>query len=299
MKRILITGADGFTGRYLQERLALDGHELHGLLHRASGKHHPQLHATHFADLCDQSAIKEIVERIKPERVVHLAAATFAASDDFGALYNTNIVGTQNLLGALANATRAPEAVVVASSAAVYGNQRGGSIDETMAPDPANAYGVSKAAAEMVSRTFADRLPIITVRPFNYTGRGQPEKFIIPKIIAHARSRSAVIELGNINVARDFADVRAVVDIYSRLLDHSGAVGGVFNVCSGKAHALSEVLAIVEGISGHHMSVKVNPAFVRANDIRCLQGDRSRLEAVIGQLAIPSLEDTLVWMLEE
>lgn len=283
----------------MQERLARDGHELHGLFHYASNGHHPQLHATHVADLRDRFAIKEIVERVQPERVVHLAAVSFVASDDLGALYNTNLVGTHNLLEALANTARAPEAVLLASSAAIYGNQRGGLIDESMAPDPANAYGVSKAAAEMLSRTFAYRLPIITVRPFNYTGRGQPDKFIIPKIIAHARSRSTVIELGNIDVARDFSDVRAVVEIYTRLLDHPGAVGGVFNVCSGKAHALSDVLAMVEEISGHHMSVRVNSAFSRVNEIRCLRGDRSRLEGVIGQVAMPSLGDTLAWMLEE
>ncbi|KUO51814.1 MAG: GDP-mannose 4,6 dehydratase [Sphingomonadales bacterium BRH_c42] len=298
MKRILITGANGFTGQHLLERLARDGHELHGLLHRASDAASPQLHEAHVADLRDLPVLKEVIERVRPDRVVHLAAIAFVAHGDPAELYSTNILGTRNLLQALASARRQPEAMLLASSANVYGNRREGVLEESMEPEPANDYGISKVTCELLARLYADHLPIITVRPFNYTGRGQSEQFIIPKIVAHARSRSPVIELGNIDVARDFSDVRAVVDSYARLIDEPGSIGGVFNVCSGEAHSLADVIGMVERLSGHHMTVTVNPAFVRADEVKTLRGSRSKLENTIGKLAMPPLEETLSWMLD-
>lgn len=295
MARILVTGANGFTGQHLLERLARDGHELHGLVH--DGSETALLRAAHVADLRDLPAVQDVISRLQPDSVVHLAAIAFVAHGDAAELYNTNILGTRNLLQALATAARRPDAVLLASSANVYGNRREGVLDESLPPEPANDYGITKLTCEMLARLYADRLPIITVRPFNYTGRGQGEQFIIPKIIAHAKARAPVIELGNIDVARDFSDVRAVVDSYARLLDTPAAIGGLFNVCSGKARSLGEVIALVEHLSGQHMDVTVNPAFVRADEVKTLCGSRARLESVIGPLAMPSLRDTLAWML--
>lgn len=298
MKRVLITGANGFTGKHLLERLALEGHVLHGLVHRAEDEADPRLYATHVADLRDLSAVRTVIAEVQPERVVHLAAIAFIAHGDPAELYSTNIVGTRNLLEALAGPDTRPEAVLIASSANVYGNRREGVLYESMEPEPANDYSISKVTCELLARLYAERLPIITVRPFNYTGRGQSEQFLIPKIVAHARSRSPVIELGNIDVARDFSDVRTVVECYTRLLSEPKAIGGLFNVCSGQAHSLAKVISMVERLSGHHMKVTVNPAFVRANEVKTLRGSRSLLESIIGPVTMPSLEDTLGWMLD-
>lgn len=299
MKRILITGAQGFTGLHLLDRLSGEGHELHGLVHQPAPVRHAALHQEHVADLRDLPALESIIAQVKPDQVIHLAAIAFVAHGDAGELYGSNILGTRNLLQALANAPRRPDTVLLASSANVYGNRREGVIDETMPPEPANDYGITKLTCEMLGRLFADRLPIITVRPFNYTGRGQSEQFIIPKIVAHAKARKPVIELGNIDVARDFSDVRAVVDSYARLLAAPQAIGGVFNVCSGAAHALREVIDLVSKLSGHSMEIRVNPAFVRADEVRTLCGSRKRLESVIGAVSVPSLEQTIGWMLND
>lgn len=298
MARVLITGAAGFTGQHLLERLAGDGHSLHGLVHEATGNAIPLLESEHAADLRDLAAVTRVIEEVRPDRVVHLAAIAFVAHGDAGELYSSNILGTRNLLHALAGAAKRPEAVLVASSANVYGNRREGILEESLQPEPANDYGVTKVACETLARLYADRLPIITVRPFNYTGRGQSEQFIIPKIVAHAVARKPTIELGNIDVARDFSDVRSVVDAYARLLASPQAIGGLFNVCSGEARSLAEVIALVERLSGHKMDVQVNPAFVRADEVKSLCGSRARLEEVIGTVAMPSLEETLRWMLD-
>ena len=298
MKRVLITGANGFTGRYMLERLAREGHLLHGLVHSAEGEADSRLCAAHAADLRDLPALRAVIAQVQPERVVHLAAIAFVAHGDPAELYSTNILGTRNLLEALAGAETRPEAVLIASSANVYGNRREGVLDESMEPEPSNDYGISKVTCELLARLYADRLPIITVRPFNYTGRGQAEHFIIPKIIAHVQSRSPVIELGNIDVARDFSDVRAVVDVYARLLEEPAAIGGLFNVCSGKALSLAEVITMVARLSGHHLAVTVNPTFVRANEVKSLLGSQARLESTIGAVAMPPLRETLGWMLD-
>lgn len=297
MARILVTGANGFTGRHLIDRLARDGHELHGLVHCEVEEGQGLLEATHVADLRDLPALARVVANVRPDKVVHLAAISFVAHGDASELYGANIFGTRNLLQALATAGYPLGAVLLASSANVYGNRREGVLDESLNPEPANDYGVTKLSCEMLARVYADRLPIITVRPFNYTGRGQSEQFIIPKIITHAKARCDTIELGNIDVARDFSDVRAVVDSYTRLLDTPAAIGGLFNVCSGEAYTLGEVLDLTAELTGHRMNVTVNPAFIRPDEVRTLCGSRARLEAAIGDLAMPSLKDTLAWML--
>lgn len=297
MARILITGANGFTGLHMLRRLARDGHELHGIVRGGATDCLPMLATCHEADLCDYAPLAKVVADVRPQKVVHLAAIAFVPHSDAARLYATNIIGTRNLLQALANADERPSAVLIASSANVYGNRRNGILSEELAPAPANDYGVTKAACEMLAQIYADRLPVVTVRPFNYTGVGQSEDFIIPKIVAHARDRRPVIELGNIDVARDYSDARTVVDCYARLLDAPAAMGGVFNVCSGQARSLAEILAMVEAQSGHQMAVRINPALARADEIRSLCGSRARLESVIGPVTMPPLSETIAWML--
>jgi nucleoside-diphosphate-sugar epimerase len=150
----------------------------------------------------------------------------------------------------------------------------------------------------MLCRLFADRLPLIVTRPFNYTGVGQSLRFLIAKIVDHARRRSPRIELGNMDVARDFSDVRTVVDAYARLLEASAAVGGTYNICSGEMVSLRNVIDDVERLTGHGMEAVVNADFVRANEVISLCGDPSRIESVIGSLARIPLEQTLRWMLD-
>jgi nucleoside-diphosphate-sugar epimerase len=297
--RTLITGAAGFTGRYLARLLADQGHEVHGLGQAKPEEPVPGLLSFHSADLAQPQELERAIAEVRPDNVVHLAAIAFVAHGDVDEMYRTNIVGTRHLLDALARSSQAPGSVLVASSANIYGNARAGVLDESVPPSPANDYGVTKASMEQVASLYRERLPIIIVRPFNYTGRGQSPNFLIPKIVSHARKRAVEIELGNLDVARDFSDVRTVVDAYARLLAAEKAVGGTFNVCSGRATSLGEVLDMVRRISGHDLQVRVNPAFVRPDEVRSLSGSAARLESVIGPTERRPLEDTLRWMLEE
>ena len=297
MARVLVTGGAGFTGRYLSEALIKSGHEVHVLVHAAVEPSSRGLCTMHVADLLDQQAVKAVVKAVCPELAVHLAAISFVAHGDVGEMYRTNIVGTKNFLDALSDSDVGPKSVLVASSANIYGNSRGGVLNELTPPCPVNDYGVSKVAMELVAHLYQAKIPLTIVRPFNYTGVGQPENFLIPKIIAHARKREPVIELGNLDVARDFSDVRSVVETYTTILDKPELVGGTFNVCSGRAVTLREILLEVEALTNHKMEVRINPAFVRANEVRSLSGSAFSLESVIGPLPHISLRDTLSWML--
>jgi len=294
MKRALITGIKGFTGQYVAAELAQHGWEVWGI-----GSHDEAGDARYRrVDLADAAGLRAVVAEVQPDAVVHLAAIAFVGHGDADAFYTVNLIGTRNLLLALAACSKKLECVLLASSANVYGNVTEGVLSEATPPNPANDYAVSKLAMEYMARLWMDKLPIVIARPFNYTGIGQTESFLLPKIVGHFRRGAEVIELGNLDVWRDFSDVRAVAQAYRRLLETCPS-GETVNVCSGKAHSLREVIAVAEGVCGRSIQVQVNPAFVRASEVKTLCGDATKLRSVIGEWATPPLEDTLRWMLEQ
>jgi GDP-6-deoxy-D-talose 4-dehydrogenase len=296
-KRALVTGIAGFTGRYVAEELALAGYEVFGTTTPGSATAANVI----GVDLLDRDGLAAAVREVMPDVVVHLAAIAFVAHSDVEQIYRVNVVGTRNLLEALAGAPHKPSAVLVASSANIYGNTDVAVIHEDVPAAPANDYAVSKLAMEYMARLWMDRLPIVLARPFNYTGVGQAENFLLPKIVAHFRRKEARIELGNLHVWRDFSDVRLVAAAYRHLLAAApagDAAQRVFNVSSGKAYSLGEVLDMMAAIAGYRIDVHVNPAFVRANEVERLTGDNRRLQAVVGAIEPPPLADTLRWMYE-
>lgn len=289
--RALITGVCGFTGRYLAKELQSVGYQIFGI---TQGREVPE-EGVFDADLCDHDDIRHLVNEIRPTAVIHLAAVSFVPYSEADAIYRVNIVGTRNLLEALAGLPSPPRSVLLASSANIYGNADVPVIDETVTPAPANDYAVSKLAMEHMARLWMDRLPITITRPFNYTGVGQGTSFLLPKIVDHFRRRAPEIELGNLDVARDFSDVRTVTAAYRRLIEVAPA-GETFNVCSGTAHTLSDVLRMMADIAGYKIAVKVNPAFVRANEVKQLLGTCAKLTQRIGPLPTIPLAETLRWM---
>lgn len=289
--RALLTGCHGFTGRYVVQELQASGFEVVGLAHDAD----PPADGILRANLLDRDAVRRIVAEVRAQAVVHLAAISFVAHGDADEIYRTNIVGTRNLLEALADAVVKPRIVVLASSANIYGNAKVEPITEATPPAPANDYAVSKLAMEYMARLWMERLPITLVRPFNYTGVGQGENFLIPKIVAHFRRGERVIELGNTDVARDFSDVRDVAHAYAAIVAKAPA-GETINICSGVAHTLDQVLGMMSEIAGYAIEVRVNPAFVRTNEVKRLVGCNARLYELTGSALSTSLRETLRWM---
>jgi nucleoside-diphosphate-sugar epimerase len=293
MPTALITGLRGFTGHYLAAELEAAGYRVCGTVHHDGSGAAGEL----VTDLCDREAVRGMVAEVRPDVVAHLAAISFVAHGDAEAIYRTNVVGTRNLLQALGECDKTPRAVLLASSANVYGNAPVDPITESTPADPANDYAVSKLAMEYMARLWMQKLPIVMVRPFNYTGVGQAPHFLLPKIVDHFRRGAQEIELGNLDVARDFSDVRTVVAAYRRLIELAPA-GETFNVCSGRAVSLQEVLERMAAIAGYRIRVTVNPAFVRENEVKRLRGSNAKLTGAVGALDPIPLEQTLRWMFE-
>ncbi|PFH30396.1 MULTISPECIES: NAD-dependent epimerase/dehydratase family protein [Burkholderia] len=297
-RRAFVTGLTGFTGRYMAQRLEAAGYDVWGTV--TPGATPPDDPA--FAnctllpvDLLDANAMRAAAADARPDAVVHLAARAHVARDEPSQTYAVNIVGTRNLLAALAGLDRRPSAVLLASSANVYGNSTAGVLDERIAPAPANDYAVSKLAMEYAAKLWADRLPIVIARPFNYTGVGQDDAYLLPKLVSHYARNAPRISLGNLDVSRDFSDVRDVTAAYLKLLEAAPA-GETFNVCSERAYSLKEVLAMLSRIAGYVIDVTIDPRFVRHNEVKRLSGSRDKLRRAVGELPATPLDETLRWM---
>ncbi len=280
MKRLLITGANGFTGQHLSALAERSGFEVFSL--RSS--------------LTDPDALVDEVSAVRPTHVAHLAAISAVTHADQEAFYKVNLFGSLNLLEALKPLSTRLEKVLLASSANVYGNTDVELISESVSPRPINHYAMSKLAMEHMAMTYADSLPVVISRPFNYTGVGHDNRFVIPKIVEYFKRGASEIELGNLDIYREYNDVRMVCVAYLKLLS-DGRSGEIYNICSGYAHSLREVIASVENISNRKILVKVNSVFIRANEVYKLAGNPGKLKAAVGELPGVRLEETLKWML--
>ena len=262
--KLLVTGANGFTGQYLCSLASKAGYEVVKLK----------------ADLLDREALQDEVLYVQPDLVVHLAAISFVASPDKISFYAVNVIGTTNLLDAILKLPKAPFKVLPASSANVYGNCEISSIGENVVPNPINHYAASKLAMEKMALTYSDKIPIVIARPFNYTGSGQHINFIIPKLVSHFLDKKVSISLGNINVEREFNDIDMVCEYYLILIKY-GVSGEAYNVCSGNTYSLATVIELLSEMTGQVISVNVSKDLVRSNEVINLCGDPYKLEKLI------------------
>jgi len=262
--RLLVTGAEGFTGKHFFLSAVKAGYEVFGLQ----------------VDLLNYKALETEVLTVRPDVVVHLAAVSFVGGSDKSAFYSVNVVGTTNLLDAILKLPRAPTKVLLASSANIYGNSDISPIAESATPNPINHYAVSKLAMEKMALTYSDKIPIVITRPFNYTGYGQHTNFIIPKLVSHFVDKKSSIFLGNINVEREFNDIDMVCEYYLILIKY-GVSGENYNVCSGKTYSLATVIELLSELTGQVISVNVSKDLVRSNEVINLCGDPYKLDQLI------------------
>ena len=277
--KILVTGADGFTGQYFTILATNMGHVVVPLK----------------ANLNDIKSLNDEVLSVAPDAVLHLAAISFVGHENDEEFYRVNVIGTTNLLNSIALLMPNKPRVLIASSANVYGTPVIEAINESVNPAPINHYAASKLAMEFMVKTWFDQLPIVITRAFNYTGVGQHENFLVPKIVAHFKRGDKIIELGNLDVSRDFSDVRDIVSAYLDLLK-SDSRSLIVNVCSGKTVSLHEVIQKMNSIAGYEIEVRVNPAFVRSNEIAKLCGNNDYLKSLIGYSPKYSFYQTLLSM---
>lgn len=262
---VLITGEEGFTGQHLAQHLRTHGHTAVPLV----------CDLTNSTDI--GRALSSAPKGAAGFAVVHLAAIAHVAHHDAAEFYRVNTVGTQNLLDALSGLATAPQMVVLASSANVYGNCPNLPITEETPPAPVNHYAMSKLAMELLSRNYTSRLPITITRPFNYTGEGQHISFVIPKLVHHFAHKLPRISLGNLDVFREYNDIHTVCESYRHLIE-AGPAPGVFNLCSGTTHALRDIIDMLGEITGHHPAIDFDPALARQHEVARLYGSPAKLD---------------------
>jgi GDP-4-dehydro-6-deoxy-D-mannose reductase len=311
--RVLITGADGFVGRYLAAYLADEGVEVLGLdLRPAAGR--PPWDRCQYGecDILDRENVCFHVQGFRPDYVFHLAAqsSVHRSWEDPALTYDIALTGQSNLFEALRESGLAAR-VHVACSAEEYGK-----VEEDELPiredhplRPASPYALSKVMQDFHAVFCHQAYGIETVitRAFNMIGPGQSPEFVVSDFArqiaeAEAGLREAVMRVGNLEARRDFSDVRDLVGAYW-LLVREGKAGEAYNVCSGSDRSIAEVLDLLLSMSGTSIKVEVDPDRLRKADIPVLRGDSGKMRELTGWapgLTLEqTLEDVLDWWREE
>jgi GDP-4-dehydro-6-deoxy-D-mannose reductase len=301
---ILITGAAGFAGSHLIELLAADGNDVIGW-HRPGGSAPAVLAGAHWeaVDLLDPIAVRAAIERGRPSTVYHCAGAAHVgrAWNSTTQTFEVNVRGTHHLLEALA-AAGLSSVVLIPSSAMIYRPQED-PLDEDAPVLPPNPYGLSKLAQErLASLAMADGLDVRVGRAFNHVGPRQDPSFAasgFAKQIAEieAGRRQAEIVVGNLEARREATDVRDTVRAYRAIVEH-GKKGRHYNVSSGRAYAIGDILERLLAKARVGVQVRVDPSRLRPNDVPVLVGDPARLRDELGWTPQIPLERTLTDVLE-
>lgn len=259
--KILLTGAEGFTGRHFAGEALSRGFEVDCLQ----------------SNLLDPvNALAQELQTSSPDFLLHLGAASFVADKQIEKIYDTNVMGTINLLQAVTELEKKPKKIVVSSNANIYGNTTNSPISEEQPSAVQNHYAASKAAMEQALLVYGQSLPLVVARPFNYTGVGQKNIFLIPKLVEHFKLELPSIDLGNTYVEREFNDIEFVVHSYFLLLGF-GLPGEVYNICSGKPYKINQVIELLQQLTGHKLLVNKRDDLVRTDELSSLYGDPSKL----------------------
>ena len=292
--RALVTGADGFVGRYLATELRARGIET-----VAAGRE-PGPDVDVAFELGATDAVRRLVADARADVVYHLAAQAFVPEATRAPLetYDTNALGTARVVEAIrALGPEARPRLVYVSSGEVYGEQPDAAfpLRETTLAKPVTAYAASKLAAEAIvlasARAFG--LHALVTRAFNHIGPGQSDRFVVAsfarRLAAIAAGGPPLFPVGNLTAQRDFLDVRDVVRAYADLGER-GATGEIYNVCSGKATRIVDVLRTLVTIARVGVEIREDPALVRPVDVPLFFGDAAKLREATGwepRIALP------------
>lgn len=304
-ERVVLTGGRGFVGQRMAEKLEHDHPDWELLV--CGGPHDGGGAAL---DVTDTEAVARLIAHVRPTILIHLAAvsAVTASIADPRAAWTVNLGGALNVTEALA--AHAPECrLLYVSSAEVYGRSLAdrAPVAEDALLQPLNPYAASKAAADiLVRQCAAGGLRALVARPFNHTGAGQSEVFVVPAFAAQIARierglQPPVLKVGSLDDERDFLDVGDVVDAYAAMLQGWAGLpnGAVFNVASGAPRRIGDVLETLLGLSTAAIRVEVDPARVRNTVVRVVAGDATRLRDELGWTPRVDLKDTLAAVLED
>ncbi len=296
--RVLVTGAGGFVGRYLVRELHASGYDIIATdvieASENSGiDRYPDRFVFRRLDLREMGDVRAVFADFAPMAVFHLAAQSSAARsfEDPRETLETNIFGTFNLLEVVRETMdETPPRFLSVGSCEEYGRRTPAEmpLTERSPVEPVSPYAVSKAAQSMLVMQYhsAYGIECMATRSFSHTGPGQTARFVLPAFASQCAAIKAglsepSIRVGNLDVTRDFLDVRDVVRAY-RLLVEKGRAGTLYNVCRGEGLGLGDALRLLEGMTGRAVERETDPALLRPVDVPMLIGDSGKLREHTG-----------------
>jgi len=302
--RVLVSGATGFVGRHLCRLLSDRGYSVVGITHSDNVNLEAAVEQWHEADIRNAERVAGILRIVRPDAIVHLAGASsvgasFASPHE---TWITNVIGTLNIVDGIR--TQTPNArLLTITSAEQYAGIDPAALPITMSCQlaPLSPYGASKAAAYILAGQFRENygLDIIRIAPLNHIGPGQSERFVIPKIarqIAHAEAdnQSVVsVDLGNIDIRRDFTDVRDVVRGYADLLIGTHREND-FLICSGKSISLRDVIEKLSDTTDLDVKITQSQQLIRPNEAFDIYGSFAAIHTETGWEPEIDIERTLM-----
>lgn len=300
MRRVLITGGTGFVGPHLIRFLKSNSNSSTIAVIASRGSQSGQESGVdyHELDIRRTDEVRFVVRKISPTHVYHLAgiSAVDVSWSDPRLSFEVNVLGASNLFEAAMSLPSLPRILNVSTSQ-VYANSDT-ILTESSPVNPENPYAASKAMAELLRVQYRNCSGggIITARSFNHTGPGQTPSFVLPSIAKQfaeieAGLRPPRLTVGNIEVKRDFTDVRDVVAAYFALLE-KGRSNEVYNVCSGSAVRLADIIRKFEALSGIVIQIDTDPKRLRSNEVAQIVGDATKIRRETGWSPQIPLEKT-------
>lgn len=287
MGKVLIFGAGGFVGSYLSKEFSAHGYTVIGS-DTVKGSMLPDEVAFFPADLLDGKSVECIIDNVLPDIIINLAAvSSVGASWSIPqATVTVNIVGALNIMEAARKCGNNPKIMFIGSSEEYVDSEK--PITEETELDASNPYGISKVTQERFAKLYREQygLRIYCVRPFNHTGVGQRASFVLPSWCRQAAEteksgKPGTIKVGNIKVRRDFSHVKDIVRAY-RMIVESDNCERIYNVGSGTAYSLEEMLKYVVGLSSQKIEVEVEESRIRPTDHAVICCDHSLITEELG-----------------
>ena len=287
MSRVLIFGAGGFVGSYLCKEFLNNGYKVSGT-DKGDGSALPSEVDFYKTDLMQADEVKKLIGQIQPDIIVNLAAIS-----SVGASWNMpqttmaiNVIGALNIMEAARKSEQKPRILFVGSSEEYVISEN--PLDENTQLNANNPYGISKVTQEQLAKLYREQygLKIYCVRPFNHTGIGQRDTFVLPSFCKQVAEidksgKDGKIQVGNLKVKRDFSHVKDVVRAY-RMIVESDNCNQIYNVGSGNAYSLEDMLTYIIGLSDQNIEIEVDQNRIRPTDQPVICCDRSLIGKELG-----------------
>ncbi len=296
MKKVFITGADGFIGQNLIRELRRRNVDYMGAVIKKTKLLEEDKQVV--TDITDYSSIESVLDGYQPDVIIHLAAIASVTFGNLSELYRVNVCGAENVLLAAKKVCKKGIRIIMISSAGVYGIQKEEYLSECLPFNPVNHYSYTKMVLEVICRQYKEYFDVKIVRPFTIVGKEQSTSFFVSKLVEKFAKKEPVLELGNIESIRDYTDVELCGYTLAELATREHVEEEVLNICTGIGTKGTEVVEILKRLTGFEPQINISDKYVRDNEIWRLVGDNASIKRFLkSDYQYKTLEEILKEML--